>query len=1106
MMVADEAGGDATSGPVEAAEAKAVSQGVAGEEEPDAKRRRTAGDGGGVSEGASGRAAAEAPKAPESLALSEEEEDKTHYEVLGVGVKATTVEVTKSYHKLSRIYHPDKNPDNPSATKKFQRIAEAYQVLTDEAKRQQYDLSQASMGAFGIKGGQDENAVAFISEHSIPGRTVQTVEIEACHVAHLTGSNGHQLQQLRQQSGADLYVVKSKPMAQILVAGPPAYIMLARGLIDKFMSEISDFSGDKAPRDGVILLVPEALMERMQQQAMCMQHGASVRFLPDRIVLQGGMRVPQVVAQLQRSMDWSLQALTPQGHKLDAWSYAHLSESTAAAGAAKAFAGKVFQHLVPPGEPEPALVRKLLVSVLGLREEGAAPSPLVALATRALEHCRREGRHVTGALARAASCAAVHAEYAELSPREGAPLVCALHNIQPHLCVTLGASFASSPPLLALAALADAGADAHQGLALRLRAAAAVRAAVAADGKWHTWEEVAADSWFKVFAGDLRAWLAEKRRSLGVLPPSVDWLCCAPVLATLFALFLAQPRAPTSLPSGDKASAPALSADTVMRVSCDEEKGLRRPKASDARAEASGLVLVGPSVDDGRDEDNAGKLTLLELVEEVLLAIEAHAPVAVSTLAERTLAAALERGLAGAEAVSRCWCEAHLLSFELQADAVTLAPSARERAAGRLFERRASASRMREMRLAREVLPKLTAEGPPCSLRTVELASLLCAHSKPGLRVAGGLPVLLLRSLCRRGGETAATTPKELLHDASPFAPALLMRAIVAYEARSVERWDEDALEIVMHAAAINMHAVDDCADAPHRASLAFAADALWAAARRPFSERPRASTALLLSSAALRMQVELSEQAALSSEGSSFDAFAEMCACLAKSVVKAGITGEVKAEVQQAFEKLALCCDDLGDDLAESSVEKLANAIALAADDEAEASCEEGDAAAEALVAGDTATSSAGVAAPGLVTAAASENASWEAPAGGASAWQWQQAKNPMPSCALLARPRPSAAPSVGPGASRANPQRGQTSSESWSGAASSWRSPAEGPAQVSAAGNYGSWSEDAAWRPRQPGAGNLGGRGPPGIPGLSTIRTKGGQGWRPNLKGCHY
>ena len=67
------------------------------------------------------------------------ENKRDYYEVLGVQKSATAEEIKKAYRKAAMKYHPDRNPGDKEAEAKFKEVGEAYEVLSDDSKRQRYD-------------------------------------------------------------------------------------------------------------------------------------------------------------------------------------------------------------------------------------------------------------------------------------------------------------------------------------------------------------------------------------------------------------------------------------------------------------------------------------------------------------------------------------------------------------------------------------------------------------------------------------------------------------------------------------------------------------------------------------------------------------------------------------------------------------------------------------------------------------------------------------------------------------------------------------------------------------------------------------------------------
>lgn len=89
-----------------------------------------------------------------------------YYQTLGLARGASQEEIKKAYRKNALKYHPDKNPGDKDAERKFKEISEAYEVLSDEKKRQIYDQygADALKGAAGMGGGAGPGGFSSMEE------------------------------------------------------------------------------------------------------------------------------------------------------------------------------------------------------------------------------------------------------------------------------------------------------------------------------------------------------------------------------------------------------------------------------------------------------------------------------------------------------------------------------------------------------------------------------------------------------------------------------------------------------------------------------------------------------------------------------------------------------------------------------------------------------------------------------------------------------------------------------------------------------------------------------------------------------------------------------
>ncbi|OKJ16757.1 molecular chaperone DnaJ [Kitasatospora sp. CB01950] len=87
--------------------------------------------------------------------------EKDYYKVLGVPKDATAAEIKKTYRKLAREFHPDANKGDAKAEERFKDISEAYDVLSDEKRRKEYDEARSLFAGGGFRPGGAGGAGGF---------------------------------------------------------------------------------------------------------------------------------------------------------------------------------------------------------------------------------------------------------------------------------------------------------------------------------------------------------------------------------------------------------------------------------------------------------------------------------------------------------------------------------------------------------------------------------------------------------------------------------------------------------------------------------------------------------------------------------------------------------------------------------------------------------------------------------------------------------------------------------------------------------------------------------------------------------------------------------
>jgi molecular chaperone DnaJ len=192
---------------------------------------------------------------------------RDYYEVLGLNKGASASEIKKAYRKLALKHHPDKNPDDSAAEDKFKEAAEAYEVLSDDNKRERYNrFGHAGMKGAGGGGGQNMNMDDIFSQFG-------DIFGSAFGGGGFGGGGGGGGGRRRRMKGSDLRI-KVKLTLEEIATGAKKKIRVAKQVLADGV-EHSDCS--TCLGSGQVRRVSNTILGQMQTSATCPScHGSGI--------------------------------------------------------------------------------------------------------------------------------------------------------------------------------------------------------------------------------------------------------------------------------------------------------------------------------------------------------------------------------------------------------------------------------------------------------------------------------------------------------------------------------------------------------------------------------------------------------------------------------------------------------------------------------------------------------------------------------------------------------------------------------------------------------------------------------------------------------------
>ena len=252
---------------------------------------------------------------------------RDYYEVLGVAKNATAEEIKKAYRKKAIEFHPDKNPGDKSAEEKFKESAEAYEILSDQQKRQRYDqlghagFSGAAGGGAQWSGNMEDIFVHFgdIFEGHFGGQFSSAFRHFARGFAEEQGGGGHQQRRTR---GSDLRVKVHLNLKEIAI-GVEKKIKVQRLVSCSHCSGSGAKNGSSSIKTcptcrgrGIVTQFQRTILGSMQTQSYCPDCGGSGRIITEKCQYCGGEGVVRkediITIQIPAGVEQNMQ-LTMRG-------------------------------------------------------------------------------------------------------------------------------------------------------------------------------------------------------------------------------------------------------------------------------------------------------------------------------------------------------------------------------------------------------------------------------------------------------------------------------------------------------------------------------------------------------------------------------------------------------------------------------------------------------------------------------------------------------------------------------------------------------------------------------------------------------------------------